>query len=73
MAKTPSEFGQISKIFGKLKLFTISTQFQAKVIPPIVEDIKTLEIWGSGNKQALLQKVQLTKKDLPYKPKVTSK
>ena len=42
MAKTPSEFGQISKIFGKLKLFTISTQFQAKVIPPIVEDTNHL-------------------------------
>ena len=51
MAKTPSEFGQISKIFGKLKLFTISTQFQAKVIPPIVEDTKNLEIFGSEANQ----------------------
>ena len=51
MAKTPSEFGQISKIFGKLKLFTISTQFQAKVIPPIVEDTKNLEILESEANQ----------------------
>ena len=51
MAKTPSEFGQISKIFGKLKLFTISTQFQAKVIPPIVEDTKNLEFLGSEANQ----------------------
>ena len=51
MAKTPSEFGQISKNFGKLKLFTISTQFQAKVIPPIVEDTKNLEILGSEANQ----------------------
>ena len=44
-----------------MKLFTI-TQFQGKVIPSIVEDIKALEIWGSEPNQASLWSPQSTVK-----------
>ena len=52
MAKTPNEFGQIRKIFESWNYLQLdSTQFQAKVIPPIVEDTKNLEIFGSEANQ----------------------
>ena len=35
----------------KAMVLVISTQFQAKVIPPIVEDTKNLEILGSEANQ----------------------